>query len=136
MYRKELVELGDLGFLVPVNEPTEWVNGIVLSEPTNNKGEVTKIKLCLDARDLNTAVRREHYYTKTTDEVVIELYAAKFISVDWRLKGYWRVPWEKASSFLITFNTPSKSSASPDSLSALVSHKVYSKDILIQLLNA
>ena len=58
MYKKELDSLVELGVLTPVTEPTDWVNSIVLSETTNDKGEVTKIRICLDPRDLNKAIKR------------------------------------------------------------------------------
>ena len=96
----------ELGVLIPVSEPTDWVNSIVLSETTNDKGEVTKIRACLDPRDLNKAIKREHYYTKTIDEVVTQLSGAKFFSVVDAKKGYWHVPLDEASSYLTTFNTP------------------------------
>lgn len=106
MYRKELDNMIELGVLIPVSEPTDWVNSIVLSETTNDKGEVTKIRVCLDPRDLNKVIKREHYYTKTIDEVVTQLHGAKFFSVVDAKKGYWHVPLDEASSYLTTFNTP------------------------------
>ena len=106
MFRKEVDAMVELGVLIPVSEPTDWVNSIVLSETTNDKGEVTKIRVCLDPRDLNKAIKREHYYTKTIDEVVTQLSGAKFFSVVDAKKGYWHVPLDEASSYLTTFNTP------------------------------
>ena len=106
MFRKEVDAMVELGVLIPVSEPTDWVNSIVLSETTNDKGEVTKIRVCLDPRDLNKAIKREHYYTKTIDEVVTQLSGAKFLSVVDAKKGYWHVPLDEASSYLTTFNTP------------------------------
>ena len=50
----------ELGVNVPVNEPTEWVNSIVLSKTTNGEGAVTKLRVCLDPRDINTWIKREH----------------------------------------------------------------------------
>ena len=52
MYKEELNNMVELGILVPVSEPTNWVNSIVLSEMTNDSGEVTKIRVCLDPRHL------------------------------------------------------------------------------------
>ena len=79
MYKEGLNNMVELGVLIPVSEPTDWVNSIVLSETTNHRGEITKIRVCLDPRDLNKAIKREHYYTKTIDEVVTQLNDAKFI---------------------------------------------------------
>lgn len=105
MFRKEIDTMVKLGVLIPVSQPTDWVNSIVLSETTNDKGEVTKIRVCLDPRDLHKVIKREHYYTKTTDELVTQLNGAKFFSVVDAKKGYWHVPLDEASSYLTTFNT-------------------------------
>ena len=81
MFTKAVDAMVELGVLTPASEPTQWVNSIVLSETTNDKREVTKIRVCLDPRDLNKAIKPEHYYTKTIDEVVTQLRCAKFLSV-------------------------------------------------------
>ena len=70
MFKDKLDQMVELGVIVPVKEPREWVNSIVLSKTTNDDGVVTKLRVCLDPRDLNKWVKREHYYTKTVDEVV------------------------------------------------------------------
>ena len=41
-----------VGVITRVDTPTDWVNCIVLSESTNDKGEITKLRVCLDPRDL------------------------------------------------------------------------------------
>ena len=48
LYRKELDDMLNLGVITPVDRPTNWVNSIVLSEKKTDKGEVTKIRVCLD----------------------------------------------------------------------------------------
>lgn len=106
MYKKELKKMEELGVITPVNEPTEWVNSIVISQSTNDKGEITKLRVCLDPRDLNKYVKREHHYTRTVDEVVAQLHNAKYFSIVDVKSGYWHVPLDEPSSFLTTFNTP------------------------------
>jgi len=54
---------------------------IVLSETKNDKGEVTKLRVRLDPRDLRKWAKREHYSSKTVDEVVSKLNAAKFFTI-------------------------------------------------------
>ena len=78
----------------------------MLSETTNSEGEIVKVRLCLDSRDLNKWVKREHYRTRTIDEVVTELKDAKFFTVVDARKGYWHVPLDEESSYLTTFSTP------------------------------
>ena len=106
LYRKELDDMLNLGVITPVDRPTDWVNSIVLSEKKNDKGEVTKLRVCLDPRDLNKWAKREHYRSKTVDEVVTELNDAKFFTIVDTKKGYWHVPLDEESSYLTTFSTP------------------------------
>ena len=61
--------------------------------------------VCLDLRDLKKAINSEHYYTKTTDEVVSQISGAHLFSVVDAKKGYWHVPLDEASSSLTTFNS-------------------------------
>ena len=87
LYRQEIDNMLKLGVITPVDKPTDWVNSIVLSETTNKKGEITKLRVCLDPRDLNKCIKREHYRTKTVDEVMTELKNAKFFTVVNALEG-------------------------------------------------
>ena len=96
----------ELGVITTVDTPTDWVNSIVLSETTNEKGEITKLRVCLDPRDLNKWIKREQHYTKTIDEVVTQLNDAKFFTLVDAKKGYWHVPLDEASSYPTTFSTP------------------------------
>lgn len=106
MFKAELDNMEELGVIVPVNEPADWVNSVVLSETVNDNGEITKPRVCLDPRDLNKCIKREHYHMRTVDDVITELHNAKYFSVIDATKGYWHVPLDKESSLLPTFNTP------------------------------
>ena len=44
MFKQELSSKVDLAVIKPVNEPTNWVNRIVLNETVNQRGEITLIK--------------------------------------------------------------------------------------------
>ena len=47
IYKQEIDSMLELGVIMPVEIPTDWVNSIVLSESTNEKGEITKLRVCL-----------------------------------------------------------------------------------------
>jgi len=96
----------EAGIIAPVDTPTDWVNSIVLSETTDDKGNIAKIRVCLDPRDLNKWVKRDYHNTKTVDKVVTQLSNAKYFTLIDAKKGYWHVPLDKESSYLITFGTP------------------------------
>ena len=89
------------GVLVKVDQPTDWVNNLVIVEKKNGS-----LRLCLDPRDLNKAVKREHYKIPTMQEIASE-FAGKTVFSTLDLKdGYWQVKLDENSSMLCTFNTP------------------------------
>jgi len=57
-----------------------------------------KIRICIDPRDLNMAIRRQHYPMMTIEEVVAEVLDA--------ILDYWQLKLDEVSSKLCTFNTP------------------------------
>lgn len=67
-----------------------------------------KVRTCIDPRDLNRAIRREHYQLPTINEVASRLASAKkFTICDAKLKdGFHQILLDDASSYLTTFNSP------------------------------
>ena len=87
--------------IVPVTEPTEWVSALAIA--TKKSGE---LRVCVDPRSLNKALRREHYKPPTLDDVLPELSKARIITtVDLR-QGYWHVRLDEDSLRRTTFATP------------------------------
>ena len=56
LYKREIDKIVGLSVILRVDTLTDWVNSTVLSESTNDKGEITKLRVCLDPRDLNKDV--------------------------------------------------------------------------------
>ena len=48
--------------IVPVTEPTEWVNSIVCNVTEKPDGS-RKARLCIDSQNLNNNIKKEHYYS-------------------------------------------------------------------------
>ena len=84
--------------------PTDWVNSIVCYIQDTENGK--KVRLCLDPKDLNKAIKQEHYYTRTIDEILPHLHGKKYFPVVDTKKSYWHVELDEESSLLTTFNTP------------------------------
>ena len=99
--KKELDSLADRGIIEPVSQPTDWVNSCVCV--TKKNGD---IRLCLDPKDLNQAIKRPHYPTPTFDDVVSRLHGAKWFSILDARSGYWNIQLDDESKLLTTFNTP------------------------------
>ena len=60
------------GIIKKVTKPTSWINSMVVVTKPNGS-----IRLCIDPRDLNKAVKRQHYPLLTVDEVVSRMPNAK-----------------------------------------------------------
>ena len=81
-------------------EPTEWVNSSVVQKPT------CAVRLCIDPRDLNLAIKRPHYPMKTIDEVASGPQGDRTFSILDDASGFWQLKLDEESSRLCTFNTP------------------------------
>jgi hypothetical protein len=64
------------------------------------------LRICLDPRDLNKAIKCEHYHTRTIDDIAPKFTGATHFSVLDACSGYWMVTLDEASSLLTTFSTP------------------------------
>ena len=83
------------GIIVPVDEPTDWVNSLVIREKPNGS-----LRICLDPKDLNKAIKREHYPVPTVDMVTNRLQGATLFSHLDGKSAYWNVELDEESSKL------------------------------------
>ena len=65
-----------------------------------------KLRVCLDPKPLNKALKRNHYPLPTIDDLLSELSMARVFSVVDVKNGFWHVPLDDEGSKLITFGTP------------------------------
>jgi hypothetical protein len=98
---KELDNLVKHGVIIPVDEPTEWVNQMAIA--TRKSGA---IRICIDPRPLNKALERSHYQMTTIDEALPKLARAKIISKLDLEQAFWHCKLDEKSSKLTTFATP------------------------------
>ena len=98
---KKVKELEEAGILSKVEEPTEWISSQVAVRKPNGT-----IRLCLDPKDLNRAIIRNHYQIPTLDDVLPRLAKAKCFSLLDAKDGFWQVKLAESSRKLTTFWTP------------------------------
>ena len=84
-----------------VTEPTPWVSSLVTARKPNGQ-----LRVCLDPKDLNEALKRSYYSTPTIDEILPELGRAKVFSTINAKNEFWHVELTDESSMLTTFNSP------------------------------
>ena len=59
----ELREMESQDIIAKVTKPTDWVNSLVIREKGNGR-----LRLCLDHKDLNKAIKRKHHPIPTLEE--------------------------------------------------------------------
>lgn len=98
---KELERMEREKVIEKVDYPTDWVNSLVIVEKNNGD-----LRLCLDPRDLNKAIKREHYPLPTIEEIVSRQSGNEIFSILDANSAFWQIQLDPESSALTTFNTP------------------------------
>ena len=105
--QRKLEEMAAANIIEQVDQPTDWVSSmLVVSKPSTEAEGETKLRICLDPRELNLAIKREHFPMPTIEEIATRLNGAKLFSVFDARNGFWQVELDDESSSLTTFNTP------------------------------
>ena len=86
--------------ITPVTEPTAWVSSmLVVVKPE-------KLRICIDPRNLNGAICREHYQMPTIEKLATRLTNAKKFTVMDAKDGFWQKRLDTESSYKPTVNSP------------------------------
>ena len=99
--KKELDGMKKNDIIDQVDEPTDWVNSIVIVEKRDGK-----LRICLDPHDLNKAIKREHYPMQSAESIMADIAGAKYFSKLDASSGYWQIKVDDESSKVLAFNTP------------------------------
>ena len=62
--------------IAPVTEPTKWISSMVVVPKKNGT-----LRICLDPKELNAAIQREHYPLPAIEDVATRLHGAKVFTV-------------------------------------------------------
>ena len=89
--KSKLEELTKQGIITKVQEPTPWISNIVkIMKPG-------KVRVCIDPRDLNKAIKRPKYQMPTVEEILPTLAQAKIFTVLDAKDGFHQVKLDEAS---------------------------------------
>ena len=99
--RSELEAMVEQGIIAQVTEPTPWVSSMVVVRKKDGR-----LRICLDPKDLNKAIMREHYPLPTIEDVATRLSGARVFSILDVKQGFWHIKLDMESSLATTFNTP------------------------------
>ena len=74
----ELDDMESQGIITKIKEGrlTAWVNSLVYHRKPNGK-----LRICLDPKDLNKAISREHHMIPTLEEIFPKVSGAKYFSI-------------------------------------------------------
>ncbi|XP_020892402.1 uncharacterized protein K02A2.6 [Exaiptasia diaphana] len=99
--KETLENLTKSGIISKVDRATDWVNSLVIIEKRDGS-----LRLCLDPKELNQAIKREYYNPPTAEEISSRLSGMELFTVIDMTSCYWHKKLDEASSYLCTFNTP------------------------------
>ena len=94
-------DLEEKGIVTSVDKPTDRVHNLVITEKRDGR-----IRVCLDPKPLNKAIKRERYEIPTPSDVQSRLSGMKTFTVIDMKDGYSHVKLSEKSSYLCTFHTP------------------------------
>ena len=97
----ELECLERLEVIRKVDEPTDWVSSLTYAWKPNGK-----VRACLNAKELNNCIKRDHHRTPTVEEITHNFAGSTvFTKVD-GTASYYCVELDEESQLLTTFNSP------------------------------
>lgn len=74
--------------ITPVTEPSDWVSSMAAT--IKNKDE---IRICINPKDLNAAIKRQRYPMRTVDEIVAHMADATVLTVLNAKNSFCRFHW-------------------------------------------
>ena len=109
--REKLKEMEEDGIIVKEDEPTSWVSSMLVIDKrkVKDKGKdapLSKddVRICIDPRDLNKALKRPHYPMVTVlKKLQTDFQVSKSFDA---CSGYWQLSVDDESYKLLTLNTP------------------------------
>lgn len=99
--KAELERMLKCGVIEEITEPTKWC---ALMVPVPKKSG--QVRICVDLKRLNTAVKRERYVLPTIDEILSRLADSRVFSLLDAASGFWQIPLDEETAKLTTFITP------------------------------
>lgn len=98
--KKNLDSMVDIDVIKKQQEATLWVNNVLCTPKSNGD-----IRMCLNPKPLNKAVRRPNHFAPTMKDNPEKLHGCKYFSTLDQSSGYWNIEVHPDSVHLLTFNT-------------------------------
>lgn len=98
---EEHKQMEETGIIERVMGPTEWCAPMVPAQKSNGK-----LRICVDLRKLNSAVKRARFVLPTLEDIAPRLAGAQYFSKLDAASGFRQIPLHSDSAKLTTFITP------------------------------
>ena len=98
---EELDRMVKMEIITLIEEPTDWLSSLHIVEKPNGQ-----LRICLDPRHLNQAIKHLHFVMPTAEEILAQMSNAKFFTKLDNSNTHWQIPVNDESSKLLTFNSP------------------------------
>ena len=98
--KETLDDLEINGVMSAVEAATDWVKNFVIVEKPNGN-----LRLCLDPRELNKAIKRQHFRIPTLSDITAKLNGKTISSIIDEKDGYHQVELDTSNSYHCTFQT-------------------------------
>lgn len=82
--KTELQDMKKRGVIRKVEEPTDWVSSMAIVEKPDES-----LRICLEHRNLNKAIKREHFQLPTLEDITTRMTNAKWFTKLAANRGYW-----------------------------------------------
>ena len=99
--KRTLDNLESKGIIERRDDPTDWVNSLLIVEKRDGS-----LRLCLDPKDLNLAIKREHFHIPTCEDILPKLVGMSVCTIIDQKDGFYQIELDDESKRLCTFNTP------------------------------
>lgn len=99
--KSELDRMEKEGIIRKVPGPSEWVSPLVLIRKKDGS-----LRVCMDPRELNQNLKREHYQLPRREDIESDLAGATVFTTLDAKAGFHQVPLDPSSSEICTFGTP------------------------------
>ena len=97
----ELKRMEECGVIERISEPTDWCAPMVPVLKKNGD-----VRICVDLKHLNRAVKRERYTLPTLEDMTHKLAGSKVYSKLDAASGFWQIPLDEGTAKYTTFMTP------------------------------
>ena len=84
-------------------KPTEWLSNLAIAKQSDGD-----IRICIDPRDLNAAIRCTYMYHRSpnVEDITYQMSDAKIFSKLDARQGYWSIVLNEDSSWMTAFRSP------------------------------